>query len=190
MNYFEVKDRLEGLLSFRSMYREYIDFTNRASNVPAQIVRRKMEPLMPMTVDSLMRVGLGALITRDAPVKGGRKVRINLIKAIFRDAVIKRFSLTDTEPLEILDQGILEYRKLLWVQKLQLFNPFFWLYQIGLFLARLPILVFRSAGYDTSRVERMVGVKAYLVLFQILFFYLIADAVGLINWLRFDIIAL
>jgi len=190
MTYFEIKERLKYLTRFRDYYAEYIDFTNRPRNVPAQMIRRKMEPLVLITVESLKKVGFGRLITRDAPVHGGRKIRINLIKAIFNDAVIKRFSLDDKEPLRILDKGILEYRNRLWRQKVQLFNPVFWLFYFGLFLARLPIVIFRAAGYDTSKAEELASVKLYLVVFQILFFYLIADTVGLISWLRFDIIAL
>lgn len=189
MAYFEVKERLKHLEQFRNMYADYIEFTNRPNNVPAQMLLQKMEPMEPMTVESLQKVGLGRLITRDSPVHGGRKIRINLIKAIFRDTVIKRFSLKDKEPLEILDQGILAYRSRLWQQKIQLFNPLFWLFSFGLFLARLPILIFRSAGYDTTKAEELASVKFYLVSFQLLYFYLIADAVGFIEWLRFDIIA-
>lgn len=189
MTYFEVKERLEALVLFRNQYAEYIEFTNRPTNVPAQMVLRKMEPLLTMTVESLKKVGLGRLITRDAPVRGGKKVRINLIKAIFRDEIIQRFSLKDREPLEILDEGILAYRNRLWPQKLQLANPLFWLFQFGVFLSRLPILVFQKAGFDTTQAEKAGSVKFYLATFQILYFYLIADAIGLIAWLRFDIIA-
>lgn len=189
MTYFEVRDRLKCMQEFRDLYAEYIDFTNRSTNLPAQMVREKMQPLEPMVVESLKKVGLGRLITRDAPVRGGKKVRVNLIKAIFRDTVIKRFSVKDEEPLKVLDRGLLAYRNLLWRQQLQLFNPIYWLYHFGDFLARLPIQIFRSAGFDTSEAEQVATVKFYLVSFQILYFYLIADAIGLIEWLRFDIIA-
>jgi hypothetical protein len=77
MSYFEVKERLENLTEFRNLYADYASFTNKPNNVPAQMVRQKMEPLVPMTVDSLRRVGLGHMVTHDAPVRGGRKVRIN-----------------------------------------------------------------------------------------------------------------
>lgn len=189
MTYFEVKDRLNCLQQFRDLYAEYIKFTNRPQNVPAQMVRQKMEPLEPMVVESLKKVGLGRMITRDAPAQGGKKVRINLIKVIFRDNIISRFSVKDKEPLEILDYGLLAYRNLLWRQQLQLFNPIYWLYHFGDFLAHLPILIFRSAGYDTSKAEQLASIKFYLVGFQILYFYLIADSIGFIEWLRFDIIA-
>jgi len=189
MTYFEVKDRLNCLQRFRDLYIEYINFTNRPQNVPAQMVRQKMEPMMLMVVESLKKVDLGHLITREAPSDGGRKIRVNLIKAIFRDEIIRRFSVKDKEPLEILDHGLLAYRNLLWRQRLQLFNPIYWLYHFGDFLAHLPILIFRSAGYDTSKAERLASVKFYLVAFQILYFYLIADSIGFIEWLRFDIIA-
>jgi hypothetical protein len=190
MNYFEVKDRLENLVRFRSLYVEYIGFTNREENPAAQILREKMQPLVPITVDSIRQVGLGGLVTRDAPVRGGRKVRVNLIKAIFRDAVIRRFSLTDREPLELLDKGILAYQKQLWVQKLQLFNPLFWVYQIVLWLARLPLTICRASGFDTSKAEQAAFVKLYLFLFQVGFYVWVAKAVGLFSWLRADIIAL
>ena len=190
MNYFEVKDRLESLVRFRGLYVEYIGFTNRADNIPAQMIRQKMEPLAPITVDSLRQVGLGGMVTRDAPVHGGRKVRINLIKAIFRDAIVRRFSLTDKEPLELLDSGIIAYQKRFWVQKLQLFNPLFWIYQMVLWLAKLPVTVCRASGYDTSRVEQSATLKLYLLFFQIGFYLVMARAVGLFDWLRADIIAL
>jgi len=189
MTYYEVKARLDCMQRFRNLYADYIEFTNRPNNVPAQMVRQKMEPMEPMVVESLKKVGLGHMITREAPADGGRKIRVNLIKAIFRDTVIKRFSVTDKEPLEILDYGLLAYRNLLWRQRLQLFNPIYWLYHFGDFLARLPILIFRSAGYDTTKAEQLASVKFYLAAFQILYFYLIADAIGFIEWLRFDIIA-
>jgi len=190
MNYFEIKQRLENLTEFRALYGEYIEFTNRETNVPAQLIRQRMEPLAPLAVDSLKKVGLGYLVTRDAPARGGGRVQVNLIKAIFRDHVIQRFSLDEKEPLAILERGLKEYRQLLWVQKIQLFNPLFWLFQIGLFLARLPLYICQSAGFDTSRAERAPGIKVYLIAVQILFLFLLAHAVGLINWFRFDIIAL
>jgi hypothetical protein len=190
MNYFEVKQRLDNLVEFRALYAEYVEFTNRATNVPAQMVRRRLEPLAPLAVDSLKKVGLGYLVTRDAPSRGGGRVQVNIIKAIFRDNVIQHFSLDEKEPLVILERGLQEYRRRLWVQKIQLFNPLFWLFQVGLFVARLPFHICQAAGYDTSRAESAPVTRVYLVAVQILFFFLLAHAVGLTNWFRFDIIAL
>jgi hypothetical protein len=189
MTYFEVKARLECLQKFRDHYVDYIEFTNRPKNIPAQMTLQKMEPLAPMVVESLKKVGLGRLVAREAPASGGRRIRVNLIKAIFREHVVRHFSVQDKEPLEILEQGLLAYRNLLWRQQLQLFNPIYWLFHFGDFIARLPIQIFRAAGYDTTKAEDMASVKFYLVSFQLLYFYLIADAVGFIEWLRFDIIA-
>jgi len=190
MTYFEVKDRLDNLVGFRDLYREYIDFTNRENNIPALMVRKKMEPLADLAVDSLKRVKLGGLVTRDAPVRGGRKIRINLIKAIFRDHIIRRFSLDEKTPIEIIDRGIIEYRKLLWFQRIQLFNPVFWLYHVSGFMAELPILICRRAGYDTRKAEELTSVRFYMILFQIAFFYVVIKWSGLIDWIRFDILAL
>ena len=190
MNYFEVNERLECLKEFRALYREYIDFTNRENNVPAQMTRRKMEPLTALTVDSLNRVGLGSLVTRDAPVKGGRKIKINLIKAIFRDHLIRHFSLDDKTPLELLDKGIVAYQARLWRQKVQLFNPLFWLYHFVGYLALLPLQILKKAGFDTSDAEKLAVVKAYIVVFQLAVFYLLLEWSGTIALIRFDILGL
>jgi len=171
MNYFEVKQRLEKILEFRALYREYIDFTNRENNVPAQMTRKKMEPLTAITVDSLNQVELGSMITRDAPVKGGKKVKINLIRAIFRDQLIHHFSL-------------------LWRQKAQLFNPLFWLYHFVGYLAWLPLLILKKAGYDTSDAEKLAVVKLYVIVFQLAVFYLLLEWSGTIALIRFDILGL
>lgn len=190
MDYFETKERLDNLAEFRRLYIEYISFTNRPHNPAGEMVRSKMQPLLSLTVESLRRVGLGGMITHDAPVHGGKKVRINLIKAIFRDHVIKRFNLDDTAPLEVLDRGIVKYRKLLWQQKVQLYNPIFWFYQFGVFLAKLPFHIFRAAGYDTDPAEKLAAVKVYLVVFQLAYFYALLKTVGFFDWLRIDILAL
>jgi hypothetical protein len=149
-----------------------------------------MEPLVPMAVESLQKVGLGGMVTRDAPAQGGRRVRINIIKAIFRDRVIRQFSLDDQAPLKVLEAGILKYKQLLWVQKLQLFNPLFWLFHFVLFMARLPILIFRRAGYDTSHAETLTSVRLYIILSQCLCYYLLAEWSGLLDWIWFDIMGL
>jgi hypothetical protein len=188
MSYFEVKERLENLTEFRSLYADYANFTNKPNNIPAQMVRQRMEPLVPLTVDSLRRVGLGHMVTHDAPVRGGRKVRINLIKAIFRDHVVRQFSLDDEAPMKLIDAGILKYQRLLWIQKLQLFNPLFWLFHFILFLAKLPILIFRQAGFDTDKTEKHPLVRLYLVVFQVACYALLVKWSGLWDWIRFDIL--
>ena len=188
MTFFEVRDRLRNLTEFRDSYHEYLDFTNRPTNLPAQMVRDRMQPMVPMAVESLRRIGLGAMVTHDAPARGGRKVRINVIRAIFRDHVIRAFSLDEREPLWVLEKGILAYRRLLWVQRIQLFNPIFWLFHFGLFAARVPILIFRMTGYDTSHAETLTSVRLYLIVFQFVYFYLLAEWVGLIDWIWFDIL--
>ena len=190
MNYFEVKERLDSLKEFRALYREYIEFTNRETNVPAQMTRKKMEPLTALTVDSLKKVGLGSMITRDAPVKGGRKVKINLIRAIFRDHLVRHFSLDDKAPLELLDEGIVKYQSLLWKQKVQLFNPLFWLYHFVGFIAWLPLLIAKKAGYDTTDAEKLAVVKLYVLVFQLAVFYLLLEWSGTIALIRFDILGL
>ncbi|MDD5425507.1 MAG: hypothetical protein PHN52_03350 [candidate division Zixibacteria bacterium] len=190
MNYFEVKERLSNLKEFRQLYDEYMQFTNREKNVVALLTRRKMEPLVALAVDSLKQVGLGSMITRDAPVRGGRKVRINLIKAIFRDNLIRQFSLDDKTPMELLDKGIIKYKCLLWRQKVQLFNPLFWLFHFTGFLAISPLYILKRAGYDTGNAEKMSLVKFYILIFQLAAFYFLLQWSGTIAFIKFDILGL
>lgn len=190
MTFFEVRRRLANLEQFRSLYREYAAFTNRETNMPAQAVLAKMEPLAALTVDSLRRVGLGSLITRDAQTRGGKKVRINLIKAIFRDHIVRSFDLRDDDVRALLDRGIVKYQTRLWRQQVNLFNPLFWLYQIGVFLADLPFLIFRAAGYDTDQAEQRRTARLFRLLVQLAFFFALFKLSGLIGLIRFDILAL
>jgi hypothetical protein len=188
MEYFEAKERLNNLKQFRSLYREYIDFTNRETNVPAQIIKRKLEPLAGMAVDSLQEIGLGRLVTREAASEGGRKIQINIIKAIFRPKLIKQFRLDDLAPLDALDEGLARYQARLARHRLQLFNPFFWLYHFIGFVARLPLMIFSRAGYDTRHAETLTSVRGFQIVVQIALWYLLFDAIGLIDRVRLALI--
>lgn len=181
MEYFEIRDRLRNLKRFRAMYKEYLAFTNRDRNPAAQLVLEKMEPLVRLTVDSLRRVELGSMITRDAPARGGRRVKINIVKAIFRDKVKSYYSLDDQAPLRALDKGILLYQRRLWSQTIQLFNPLFWLYHFFGFLARLPILIARKSGFKTDRAESRPAVRVCMIAFQVLCFYALFHWLGLVS---------
>ncbi|MEE8578279.1 MAG: hypothetical protein V3T31_13585 [candidate division Zixibacteria bacterium] len=190
MLYFEVRGRLNTLLKFRQVYKEYSDFTNKENNLPAQMLRERLEPSAAMTVDSLRKVGLGTVVTRDAPNKGGRRIRVNLIKAIFRDHIWRHFHLEDGDVLNLLDKGIVRYRAQLWRQRFNLFNPLFWLYSIGGFMADLPLLICRKAGYSTDHAESLVSVRLFRLAVQICFFFAAFKYSGLIDFVRFDILAL
>lgn len=190
MNYFEIRNRLANLEELRALYKEYISFTNRETNVPAQAVRTKMEPMAVLAIDSLRRVGLGSMVTRDAESRGGRKVRINLIKAIFRDHVVRRFDVRDNEVLTLLDRGIASYKSRLWKQQINLLNPLFWLYQFGALLADLPFMIFRSAGYDTEKAEKLTSARLLRLVVQLAFFAVLIKWSGLFDLIRFDILAL
>lgn len=182
MTYFEVKERLDVLVEFRRLYTEYIEFTNRFANPAAAIVREKMEPLAAMTVDSLKRVRLGTMLTRNAPARGGRKVRINLIRAIFRHRVIEDFNLDDRAPMRVLDTGIVKYRSRLWRQKIQLFNPLFWLLHVTAYIAMLPVNMLHKAGYDVTVDEDTPLVRVFVLFFQIICFYVVFKSTGLVEW--------
>jgi hypothetical protein len=182
VTYFEVKERLDVLLEFRRLYTEYLEFTNRFSNPAAEIVRDKMEPLAAMTVDSLKRVKLGSMLTRTAPARGGRKIKINLIRAIFRAKVIRDFNLDDRAPMKLLDTGIVKYRTRLWRQKIQLFNPLFWFFQVTAYLALLPVNMMRKAGYNVMENDQAPLARILVLLFQVVCFYVLFKSIGLIDW--------
>jgi hypothetical protein len=173
MTYFEIRERLDCLIQFRNLFREYIQFPNRENNKAAQVVREKMEPLLGSVVDSLKRVNLGSTITREAPTRGGHNLRINLIRAIFREHLISRFMLDDATPMKILDSGISRYKSRLWKERVQLFNPLFWLYHFSEFLARIPVMLMEKAGCDIRQAEKSKGFRFYIVLVQLSIFYLL-----------------
>ena len=189
MTYFEVKERLNSLVRFRKLYVEYLKFTNRESNPAAQMVRARMEPLTTLTVDSLKRVGLGSMLTRAAPAHGGKTMKINLIRAIFRDNVIQDYNLDDRVPVRILDSGIVKYHTRLWQQKIQLFNPFFWLYQMSAFVAMLPLHVLRRAGYDTGRAEESSLARLFVVSFQLACLFVVFNWLGIVDWFHYYLVA-
>jgi hypothetical protein len=190
MTYFEIRGRLEHLLEFRRLYHEYAEFTNKENNLPAQLLLSRLEPMVSLTVNSLRQVGLGTVVTRDAPSKGGRRIRVNIIKAIFRPLVVRHFSIEDSEILSLLDRGLVKYRIRLWQQRLQLLNPLFWLYQIIAFAADLPLWIFRAAGYTTEHIEKAAPTRVYKVAVQILLFAALLHWSGVFTWIRFDIFAL
>jgi hypothetical protein len=81
------------------------------------------------------------------------------------------------------------YRTRLWQQKIQLFNPFFWLYQVTAFLAVLPLHVFRRAGYDTGRAEESSLVRLLVVSFQLACLFVVFNWLGLIKWFHYYLVA-
>ena len=189
MTYFEVKERLAALIEFRTRFAEYSNFTNRTEdNIPAKMIRNKLEPLAPVVVDSLAKVGLGRVVVKDSPARGGRKIQVNVIKAIFRERLMKRYDIPDHTAMRMLDAGISKYNQMLWVQKIQLFNPLFWLYQIVLFIAKTPLMVFEGAGFNTVRVNRSAAAKALVVVLQLVCYYFLIQWSGLAAFIRFDIL--
>jgi hypothetical protein len=130
------------------------------------------------------------MITHDAPAKGGKRVRINIIKAIFRPHLIRHFSLEDSDVLKLLDRGIVKYRIRVWQQAINLFNPLFWMLHFVGFITDLPLFIFSRAGFDTEKAERQASVRAYRVIVQLLLVVLLLKLTGVIDWIRFDILAL
>ncbi len=190
MNFFEIRSRLEALECFRHTYAEYLTFTDRESNPAAQIVRARLEPSTVLVVDSLRRARLGGLITKDAPSRGGRTVRVNLIRAIFRDEVMQRYGLDERAPLQVLDRAILAYRRRLWRESLQLANPLFWFATATTWIASTPLTFLERAGFDVDSLRSAPVWRGYLLVAQITLFTLVVWRTGLASWIWLDILAL
>jgi len=183
MNYFEVQERLGVLQRFRKLYIDYISFTNRFENPAAQIVSRQMRPLVPMAIDSLRRVQIGTIVTHDAPARGAKKYRINIIKAIFRESISRNFSLDDQAPLEAVEAAIAKYRVLRSRRLIQLYNPFFWLVQFIGYGAEMPLYLLKKAGFDVSAFRKNAGGKFLKLTMVIFIIYVIVEGTGFRSWL-------
>lgn len=188
MNYFETKKRLENLLEFRALYREFLEFPARYDYVPARIVLDKMRPRVSMVINSLIRIGQGNRMIKVEKSFGGKKVRVNMFKAIFHRKLQRRYSLDKRIPLKILDSAIASYQTRLWGQKIQLFNPVFWLFQISDYFLKIPLNLLDHFGY-ADRAEETVSGRVYLALGQLAIFGYFLKISGLFEFIRNDIIA-
>lgn len=183
MNYFEVRQRLEVLKKFRKLYKDYISFTNRSENPAAQLLLGKMRPLVPMTIDSLKQVGIGTIITHDAPARGRKKYKINMIKAIFRESLIQHFHLEETAPLEAIEAALVKYQVLISRARLQLFNPVFWLVLFLGYAADSPFILLAQCGFDIDEVRKGPVGRFLKLLIMLILVCLIAEATGFRAWL-------
>ncbi len=182
MNYFEISKRLSTLKSFKKLYTDYISFTNRSQNPAAQIQLNKMRPLVPMTIDSLKEVRIGTIITQDAPARGGKKFKINMIKAIFRDSLIRHFNLDDNEPLYAVEAAIVKYETLQSRAFIQLFNPFFWIVEFVSYIAEIPFIILEKAGIDLVEFRKTSVARLFKILVSIGLLLLIAEFFGVVTW--------
>ncbi len=183
MNYFEVRERIAVLKKFRRLYKEYLTFTNRSENPAAQLFVAKMRPLVPMTIDSLRRVGVGTIVTHGAKAAGSKKYRINLIKVIFRDSLSRHFNIPDDAPMEAIEAALVKYRLKSHQTLLQLFNPFFWLIHFFSYIAEMPFEVLRRCGYEVADLKASDGGKLIKLLIFLALFGLVAEASGLRRWI-------
>ncbi|MEK7775164.1 MAG: hypothetical protein AAB305_04700 [Candidatus Zixiibacteriota bacterium] len=186
MNYFEAKERLESLVQFRKQYGEYIAFTNRERNLAAQTVRERLESALGFVCDSLGKVSCGYLQTTDLPSQGGKSLKINVVKAVFRPELVRKYDLRDDTPLAELDRGISIYQKMLWREKLNLWNPLFWFVYLTSYAARLPFRILESAGQDVAALEKTPLTRGYVVIVQLIFAFLILKQSGFLTLIWFD----
>jgi hypothetical protein len=173
MNFFEVKRRLRNLRELRALMYQYVSFTNRSSNPAAQILKDRIDPLLPMALESLKKANLGRIETSDAPACGGKRVSINVVISAFRDSVMQHYNLNDDLPLQALDDAILHYEKHYRRSRLQLFNPLYWIMQIVGLLASSPFSLLRLAGIESEKFENSWPGRLLKVAFVLLMVFLI-----------------
>ena len=183
MNYFEVRQRLDVLRKFQKLYKDYISFTNRSDNPAAQLLLGKMRPLVPMTIDSLKHVGIGTIITHDAPARGRKKYKINMIKAIFRESLIQHFHLDENAPLEAIEAALVKYQVLISRARLQLFNPVFWLVLFIGYAANSPFILLAQCGFEIDDIRKSPVGRLIKLLIMLILIILIAEATGIRGWL-------
>jgi hypothetical protein len=184
MNFFEISQRLREMERFRVLYKEFLSFTNRYSNPAARIVLSQLRPLAPVMIESLKQAGIGTIVARDAPSRGGKKYRINIIKAIFRQSLVEQFHIDDSETLAATEAAIAKYRVMRSRAMLQLFNPFFWLLVMLDFLAAAPFAVLRQCGFSEATDFEKSGAGKFIKLVLTLAMIAVLLAItGLGGWI-------
>jgi hypothetical protein len=186
MNYFEARERLDALVRYRRQYVDFIAFTNRDRNVAALTVKSRLLEEQPFVLESLGKVNCGYLKTTDIPSEGGKALKINVVKAVFRDDLVHKYDLRDDTPLDELDRAISLYRNIRWREQLHLWNPLFWIHYFTSYVARLPFRVLESAGYDVAGVEQSAFTRGYVVVMQLICAFVILRHTGILALIWFD----
>ncbi len=188
MNYFEIKNRLDTLRKFRGLYIQILKTSSRHENKEAGKILTELRPLTPLTMNSLIKIGQGYKMIKIEKDFSGKRIRINIFRAIFRQKLQRRYGLDEKAPLKVLDSAIAEYQGNLWRQKIQLFNPLFWIITFVDFALGIPLnllgRIFPRADFETSLPARL-----YLAAGQLIVFLYLADFAGLFGWLRWDLLA-
>jgi hypothetical protein len=184
VNYFETSKRLSTLKKFKKLYTEYICFTNRFENPAAQILLRQMRPLVPMTIDCLKEVKVGTIVASDAPSRGGKTYKINMIKAIFRKSLIQQFNLDDQEPLYAIETAIVKFEMLKSRAFIQLFNPFFWVFEFIAYIAEIPFIVLERAGIDLAEFRKTSVAKLFKIVIITGLLFVVAETAGVIDLVK------
>ena len=188
MNYFETKKRLEQLIKFRDLYRDFIEFPDRYHYTPAAVMMEKMRPLVTQVIHSLIAIDYGEKMIRKEKKFDGKRVRINIFKAIFRERLQRRYALEEDIPLKVLDSAIAKYQSMLWSRQIQLFNPIFWVFHVFDHFLRFPFMIIRNTGIKFD-FERSALFQIYLVAGHFLLFAYVLKITGLFTWFHRDILA-
>jgi hypothetical protein len=102
----------------------------------------------------LQRVGLGYITLCDAPILGGRAHVADITVLMTHPDMATQYNLDPTTLMLQLDMAIGEYQRRVTRGRLALLNPLWWLELLLRFLFRLPLRLFRIAGYNTAPFER------------------------------------
>jgi len=189
MTYFEIKNRLMQLRAFRGLYADFLNFPDRYHYTPAVITMDKMRVLVSQVIQSLINIGYGEKMIRVEKKFDGKKVRINIFKAIFRERLQRRYSLDDEIPLKILDSAIARYEGRLWRERILLFNPVYWVFLAFDYFLKLPFYIIQNSGVE-YRFDKTLSYKIYLAVGHFILFIYLLKISGLYNWLSRDILAL
>ena len=189
MNYFEIKNRFQVLEEFRNVYQSYLNYAYKTNDyVAAQQCLDRLQPKTAIITNSLVQIGYARNMMRSEKTVGGKKIKINLIKAIFNKKLQRRYSLNEQIPLKILNLSVARYQTLLWQQQIQLFNPFFWLFHSLEYFLKIPFRAFDSFCFEEN-IEDLILPRIYLASGQIVLFLYIFKLTGIFDWLKQDLFA-
>ncbi|MDP9351314.1 MAG: hypothetical protein M3P51_07220 [Chloroflexota bacterium] len=155
VNYWEAKDAIVRLSEFRSLY---VTLTNAQyqhdlDQIP-QLRSRLARLASPVHYD-LKALGSGEELCQlfDAPALGGRLHNAYFTQVVLSNEVTQRYNIGSQSILDHLDRAIGAYESRLPTLRRKLYNPFYWLGLLVLWVIRLPFAFFQALGLNARPVE-------------------------------------
>jgi len=168
MLYWECKRRLVALRRFRALACDYFDNIQYASymsggapvlNEQSQKARHEMNRVMGDVVISLKLFAIPLSVFYQPPPRiGGYSQTVDVIVNIFG---LWEFQISPELVFDSVDRGIGAYERACEKLFRKIFNPFYWLGMLVVWVLRLPFKLLGAAGFDAARAEESLFGKAF-----------------------------